>query len=98
MQAAITQGYRSLGAALGVAVAPAGEAWQTVLRANSDDRPLAGRRSHPSPARDYLAACVLYARIFDASPVGIAERGVCRPTSPSPPGRCRAAMITVGLG
>ena len=79
MQAAITQGYRSLGAALGVAVAPAGEAWQTVLRANPTIVLWQADGSHPSPAGTYLAACVLYARIFDASPVGIADTGGLSP-------------------
>jgi hypothetical protein len=79
MQAAITQGYRSLGAALGVAVAPAGEAWQTVLRANPTIALWQADGSHPSPAGTYLAACVLYARIFDASPVGIADTGGLSP-------------------
>jgi hypothetical protein len=79
MQAAITQGYRSLGAALGVAVAPAGEAWQTVLRANPTIALWQADGSHPSPAGTYLAACVLYARIFDASPVGVADTGGLSP-------------------
>ena len=79
MQAAITQGYRSLGAALGVAVAPAGEAWQTVLRANPTIALWQADGSHPSPAGTYLAACALYARIFDASPVGIADTGGLSP-------------------
>ena len=79
MQAAITQGYRSLGAALGVAVAPAGEAWQTVLRANPTIVLWQADGSHPSPAGTYLAACVLYAHIFDASPVGIADTGGLSP-------------------
>jgi hypothetical protein len=79
MQAAITQGYRSLGAALGVAVAPAGEAWQTVLRANPTIVLWQADGSHPSPAGTYLAACVLYARIFDASPVGVADTGGLSP-------------------
>ncbi|MDR3544328.1 MAG: SGNH/GDSL hydrolase family protein [Candidatus Limnocylindrales bacterium] len=75
MQAAITQGYRSLGATLGVAVAPAGEAWQSVLQANPTIALWQADGSHPSPAGTYLAACVLYDRIFDASPVGISDAG-----------------------
>jgi hypothetical protein len=79
MQAAITQGYRSLGATLGVAVAPAGEAWQSVLQANPTIALWQADGSHPSPAGTYLAACVLYDRIFDASPVGISDAGGLSP-------------------
>lgn len=73
MQAAITGGYQRLGATLGVAVAPVGQAWQTVLREDPTIALWQADGSHPSPAGTYLAACVLYARIFDASPVGIAD-------------------------
>jgi hypothetical protein len=73
MQADINEGYGALGGELGVAVAPAGEAWQTVLR--QDPMIALGQDdgSHPSTAGTYLAACVLYASIFHASPVGISE-------------------------
>jgi lysophospholipase L1-like esterase len=79
MQAAITQAYRSLGAALGVAVAPAGDTWQTVLRTNPTIALWQADGSHPSPAGTYLAACVLYDRIFDASPVGVSDAGGLSP-------------------
>jgi len=73
MQAAITEGYRALGAELGVAVAPAGQAWQTMLRQDPTIALWQEDGSHPSRAGTYLAACVLYARIFNASPVGISD-------------------------
>ncbi len=73
MQAAIDEGYRALGGELGVAVARAGEAWQTVVRHDPTTALWQEDGSHPGRAGTYLAACVLYARIFDASPVGISD-------------------------
>jgi hypothetical protein len=50
-----------------------------VLRANPTIVLWQADGSHPSPAGTYLAACVLYARIFDASPVGVADTGGLSP-------------------
>ena len=71
MQAAIDEGYATIGRELRVAVAPAGQAWQATLRQDPMIALWQEDGSHPSMAGTYLAACVLYARIFDASPVGI---------------------------
>jgi hypothetical protein len=71
MQIAIDQGYGAIGAELGVTVAPAGQAWQTVLREDPAIALWQADGSHPSAAGTYLAACVLYTRIFGATPVGI---------------------------
>jgi hypothetical protein len=71
MQAAIDDGYATIGGELGVAVAPAGQAWQATLREDPMIALWQADGSHPSLAGTYLAACVLYVRIFDASPVGI---------------------------
>jgi hypothetical protein len=71
MQIAIDQGYGAIGAELGVTVAPAGQAWQTVLREDPAIALWQDDGSHPSAAGTYLAACVLYTRIFGATPVGI---------------------------
>jgi hypothetical protein len=75
MQAAIDAGYGALGAQLGVVVAPAGQAWQTVLRDDPTIVLWQDDGNHPSMAGTYLAACVLYTRIFGASPVGIPDSG-----------------------
>ena len=54
-------------------VAPAGPAWALArarlpaLELYDDDG------SHPSPAGTYLAACALYATLFETSPVGLPE-------------------------
>ena len=53
-------------------MAPVGVAWQTGV---SRDTTLAlwdTDGSHPSVLGTYLAACVLYATLFHASPIGLA--------------------------
>jgi len=73
MQVAIDEAYAALGGDLGVAVVPAGRAWADVLRADPSTGLWQADGSHPSIAGTYLVACVLYARLFNASPVGIPE-------------------------
>jgi hypothetical protein len=73
MQAAISEGYRVLGAELGVAVAPAGDVWQVAQRRDPRLALWQADGNHPTLAGTYLAACVLYGRIFNASPAGIAD-------------------------
>lgn len=73
MQAGIDQGYLALAGELGVGVATAGEAWQTALSQEPAVALWQADGSHPSQAGTYLAAYVLYARIFNASPVGIGD-------------------------
>jgi hypothetical protein len=73
MQAAIDEAYAELGGGLGVPVVPAGRAWAAVLRTDPTTGLWQADGSHPSIAGTYLVACVLYARLFDASPVGIPD-------------------------
>ncbi len=73
MQTALDEGYATIGGQLGVMVAPAGQAWQTAVQLDPGDCPVAGRRQPPDPAGTYLAACVLFSRIFGYSPVGISD-------------------------
>jgi hypothetical protein len=70
-QRAITDAYDSIGRELGATVAPAGVAWQRLLRKH--DRIVLYDRdgSHPTLAGSYLAACVLFRALFEESPVGI---------------------------
>ena len=70
MQDALTRSYRACANAIGAEVAPVGEAWR---RARQLDPTLvlhAGDGSHPNLSGSYLAACVIYARLFDQSPLG----------------------------
>jgi hypothetical protein len=70
MQAAIDQGYGSIAGELKVSVAPAGQAWQAVVREDPGIVLWQSDGSHPTPAGTYLAACALYTRIFGPCPVG----------------------------
>ena len=68
----LSEAYTSIGRTLGAIVVPAGVAWQKALD-QSTGLVLHDRDgSHPNPAGTYLAACVFYATLFDASPVGLA--------------------------
>lgn len=59
----------------GVRIAPVGEAWKKVytqLENNSKEASLYyGDEKHPSVRGSYLAACTIYATIFQKSPVGL---------------------------
>src|SRR5687767_11766517 len=70
-QQAIADAYNSVGEELGAIVVPVGLAWQKYL-ANHETPILHDRdQSHPTLAGSYLAACVFFAVLFKASPVGI---------------------------
>ena len=61
--------YNSVGNSIGVNVAPAGTAFARSLRTRADVV-LYAQDGHPTPAGTYLAACVVYASIVRATPVG----------------------------
>ena len=69
-QRLLTDGYRAIGAELGAAVAPAGVAWERVLAMPSHPVLHDKDGSHPTLAGSYLAACTLFATMFDARPDG----------------------------
>jgi hypothetical protein len=69
----IATAYTGLGAELGAPVAPAALTYQRSLK----ERPelnLYDDIDHGNSYGNYLAACVLYATIFDRSPVGLSDR------------------------
>ena len=79
MQDQLTAGVLAIAAELDERVAPAGVAWQLGV---SRDTALALWQpdgSHPSLAGSYLTACVLYATLFRASPVGLSAPGSLPP-------------------
>lgn len=49
---------------------PAGEAWRAALL-KQPNLPLYNDDIHPTPAGSYLAALVIYARLYEQSPVGL---------------------------
>ncbi|MBU0468137.1 MAG: DUF4886 domain-containing protein [Candidatus Omnitrophica bacterium] len=73
MQNELSVCYLRVAKTLKAAVAPVGDAWQNAKRGaplldfwNSDN-------SHPNLMGSYLAACVIYAAIFQESPEGIGD-------------------------
>ena len=75
MQAAIDDAYGTLAGALQVGVAPAGQAWQAVASADPGIVLWQSDGSHPAPAGTFLAACVLYTRVFGPCPVNGSDTG-----------------------
>jgi hypothetical protein len=72
-QRTITDAYMVIGEELGASVVPVGVAWQNLIRLHSHPVLHDKDKSHPTLAGSYLAACVLFAALFDESPVGIAS-------------------------
>jgi len=62
-------------------VLPVGRAWRRVLEGGTGPDLYDKDGSHPSPAGTYLAACVLYATLFERSPEGL----LAPPTVPITP-------------
>ena len=71
MQNRLNAGYLEIARELGVNVIPVGHAWHLV---SSQPQPVdlwQSDGSHPNSAGTYLAACVIYVRLFQTSPVGL---------------------------
>jgi hypothetical protein len=69
--AKLQQAYMSIGRELNVKVAPVGVAWAEAQRRIPTLVMYVADGSHPSWAGSYLAACVLYATLFHADPIGL---------------------------
>lgn len=65
--------FRDVGTELDVTVSPVALAWQRALQARPDLQ-LYSDDVHASPLGAYLTACVLYATLFERSPVGAGYR------------------------
>jgi hypothetical protein len=69
-QQQITDAYTDIGREIGATLIPAGLAWARFIKRHFvpalHDKDL----SHPTLAGSYLAACVAYAALFGADPVG----------------------------
>lgn len=63
--------YLDIAKELGAQVAPVGIAWKAALTADPPFVLHSQDKSHPNPTGTYLAACVFYATLLDASPVGL---------------------------
>ena len=74
MQQAVDDGYLAIARELGVAVAPVGYAWWTLLVREPAALLWQPDGSHPTTEGTYLAACVLYATIFHERTTGLGFR------------------------
>ena len=63
--------YLEIAKELGADVAPVGVAWKMALAAEPAFVLHRSDKSHPNPAGTYLAACVFYATLLKANPVGL---------------------------
>jgi hypothetical protein len=64
-------GYFDIAKEVGAGVAPVGIAWKLALAADPAFVLHSPDKSHPNPTGSYLAACVFYATLLDANPVGL---------------------------
>ena len=71
-QSVLTNAYTAIGQEMNVRVAPAGLAWQEVLRRWPETVLHVADGSHPNPAGTYLTALVLYAELTGRDPHGAA--------------------------
>jgi hypothetical protein len=84
MQAAIVDGYQGIANEIFVPIAPVGVAWAAVVAADPRPGLWQDDGTHPTAKGTYLAACVFYAAIFHASPVGVAfTAGLSKETAES---------------
>jgi len=67
----IARAHRDLARELNVDVAPVGIAWQVAAKQQPGLDMYAADREHPSAYGMYLAACVVYATIYDRNPSGL---------------------------
>ena len=70
-QRILTEAYQRIASELGAEVAPVGDAWQRALKKRPKLKLYQKDRSHPNQAGSYLSACVIYATLFDDTPIGL---------------------------
>jgi formylglycine-generating enzyme required for sulfatase activity len=70
-QAEVTAALQQMVQGLDVLLAPVGPAWERSLRQRPELGLWGSDNHHASPAGTYLMACVLYATIYQQSPVGL---------------------------
>jgi hypothetical protein len=68
MQAILNQAYAGIAKEVKAVVAPAGPAWERVLKAKPGLALHIPDLSHPTPAGSYLNACVFYSTFFGEAP------------------------------
>jgi len=73
MQKALSNSYKIAARKCDAQVAPVGQAWAVLRKDNPElgEKLYKGDGSHPAAPGAYLAACVLYATLFDADPTTV---------------------------
>lgn len=71
LQGGLNGSYLDIAKDLRADVAPVGIAWKMALAADPPFVLHRSDKSHPNPVGTYLAACVFYATLLDANPVGL---------------------------
>ncbi len=71
LQPLVSRAYSNIAQELQAPVAPVGQAWRAALRRRPGLALYAADGKHPTAAGSYLAACVLYAKLYHRSPVGL---------------------------
>lgn len=73
---AIAEAYEGIAAELDATVAPVGRAWEHAIRERPDLNLYVKDGSHPNPLGSYLTACVFYAALTGATPLGLSNGGL----------------------
>lgn len=72
----VAASYREAADSIGALFAPAGEAWQLAWAQDSTLQLYAADDFHPSPMGTYLAALVVFQRVYGRSPIGVQQSAV----------------------
>jgi hypothetical protein len=70
----VSDSYRLAAQDIGGVLLPAGDAWRIAEKKAPGLKLYSADGLHPTPAGSYLAAAVIYARLFDKSPAGLPSR------------------------
>jgi hypothetical protein len=74
--AGVSTSYTAAAKAVNGLLLPAGDAWQKVLREHRDLKLYSDDGLHPTFAGSYLAALVIYQRLYEASDLGLPALGL----------------------
>jgi hypothetical protein len=72
----VRNSYREAADSIDGVLAPAGEAWQVAWMVDPTLPLYAADNFHPSPMGTYLAALVVFQRIYNSSPVGVQQQAI----------------------
>lgn len=70
----VSDSYRLAARDIGAALLPAGEAWRIAEKKAPNLKLYSEDGLHPTAAGSYLAGAVIYARLFEQSPIGLPAR------------------------